>query len=207
MPNNLLINDYPIYFIAWNLFLLLVPFFLLFILEKLWSKDYFRARGDKAMALILFLTWLLFVPNTAYVIVDARHLAGYCPDNSYRSCITGAWLVLFFFSYALIGLIAYVHIMHWMSEFLKKAYNELFARWFVLIVIPLISLGVLLGLVDRWNSWDIITHPELVLADALKYFTDYRFFENLIAFTLFYYLFYFAGRRILIAPGKRKNDS
>lgn len=194
---RLSINDYPVLMIVWNLLLLAVPFFLFVLLESYWRDNKFKNLKEKIIASCLFFLWLIFIPNTVYIITTVRHLLNYCPAGSYNPfidvCPANVWMIIFFFIYASLGWIFFVLFLRQMKDFLKKVFNKNIACLFIAIVIPLISLGVLLGLINRFNSWDAFLHPLAILKTMLIYITDVHYFGNFLVFTLGLYALYFAG--------------
>ena len=190
---TLTIFDYPIAMVLWNLFLLLIPFFLVLFLTKYYKKNKLKKIYQQVIALFFGLLWLRFIPNTAYIITDIRHIMSVCPQDVYRwTCPGKLWSIPFFFTYALIGWLAFVYLLQQMRNFLKKVNQELTPILFV-FVIPLISLGILLGLVDRWNSWEFFLDPVGLWKNIIFYFTHLDYFVNWLIFSLFLYILYWIG--------------
>lgn len=192
-PDYFFVNKYPVLAILWNVFLLVVPFFLcLLIYERYKKRSKSFSMLEKAYLILLFFLWLIFIPNSAYIITDVRHLLDYCPNSPYRICPNNAWMIMFFFIYASIGWVAFVFLLNQMKDFIGQFYKKL-TRFFIPIIIPLISLGVLLGLVDRWNSWEVFTSPVNVLVAISEYVTNYIYFRNWIVFSIGLFLLYYTG--------------
>jgi uncharacterized membrane protein len=191
----LAVNQYPLLIIIWNLLLLLIPF----IIVRALSSYYFKKGQDSNVFSWLVLgagglVWLLFIPNSAYIITGVRHLMGYCPLGSFRDvCVDNAWMIMFFFIYAASGWIFFVLLMNQMRDFLIKISNKKIAGIFVYATIPAIALGVLLGLINRFNSWEIFFEPLIIFKVMLIYVTNLTYFINWLAFTLGLYILYIAG--------------
>ncbi len=196
------LNNYSLVYVVWNLFLLAIPFFLFSILRQFYRRTRFKRLGDKLAGLLCALLWLIFLPNSAYVIVDIRHLNGFC-DLKYNNCLDSVWMTLFFFSYSVIGWYAYVRLVKDMKRFVNQLYGRHASDFFIAAIIPTISLGVLLGLINRWNSWDIVRSPIMVMRDAGKYFYDWPYFRNWLIFTFFFFILYLVGNSIF--KGEIKN--
>ena len=192
--SSLSINGYPVITIFWNIFLIFIPFFLYWLLLKYWRKTKFKRLKDKALASLLGFLWLMFIPNAAYVITDLRHISSYCPLASrYLVCPENAWMIIFFFIYASLGFIGFVVLLKKARSLISEIINLNAAAIFIWAVIPLISLGVLLGLVNRFNSWEIFSQPWLILNSALSYFTNSVLFLDWLAFTVGFYILYYGG--------------
>jgi uncharacterized membrane protein len=188
------VNGYPFLIMVWNILLAMVPFIFFLALSSYWQKTKFKKTGQKILAIVLFLFWLIFLPNAAYLIADTRHLLNYCPSNSYLSvCVSGVWEIMFFFVYSVFGWVFLVIYLSQMRKFLAEIFKERTARTAIMIIIPLVALGVLLGLTERFNSWDFFIHPLPILQNLLRYVTAWEYFRNWLAFTTGYYILYFFG--------------
>lgn len=181
----------------WNIFLLIIPFLLFYYLEEYYKKNKFKKKRQKLAAFFIFLSWLIFVPNAAYIITDMRHISFYCPfDLQLNICANNAWMIMFFFIYSIIGWIGFVYLIGNMKNFISKISNKKYARLFIITIIPSVSLGVLMGLLNRWNSWDILIYPLEIIKTSFLYFSEYYYFRDWVVFTVGFYLLYFAGEKL-----------
>jgi uncharacterized membrane protein len=188
------INQYDFFTIIWNFLLALIPIFLAsFMIRLLYRLDinkYLRY----LILVFLFLVWLVFIPNTAYIMTVVRHLADYCPYKTiHRNCRENVWMIMFFFSYAVFGWILFVYGINQMKKFFaywKKPFLNLF---YITVSIPFISLGLLIGLIDRANSWEIFSEPYKIIVMIWRYFYDPVYLKNWLLFTIFLYFLYFFG--------------
>lgn len=133
--------------LPWNLFLAFIPYWLTGSLSKTNEVSNFP--------IILYtriLVWLLFVPNSFYVITDLFHLSEYTAAPQWFDLImvfSFAWNGLLF------GLISIRRVEVWISNWKGKPVSVLA----VLLVIWLSALGIYIGRYLRFNSWDVITDP------------------------------------------------
>lgn len=195
---SLSINGYSVFNIVWNLFLIIFPFVLFYLFKNFWYKKEVKKPLDKLWLILLFCLWLVFMPNTAYIITDVRHILDYCPVNKHRVCLEGAWIPVFFYIYASIGWISFVLLLNQMKDFITNIKGILYGKLFVWTIIPVFALGVLLGLVERWNSWNILNSPKELIASSLNYFTDFHYFKILLIYTISLYILYFVGDKFFI---------
>ena len=192
---RLKINNYQIVSILWNLGLMFVPWLSVKLLAIWWHKTHFHKIGHKLVALALFLIWLLFIPNTAYVISEVRHLIDYCPrDSEFQVCEKNAWMSIFFFTYSLIGWIFFVYLTTQMRNLIELIWSKMIGYLFVLILMPVMALGFLLGLLNRWNSWEFFIYPKQFFQTLPVYWQDEVYFTNWLIFTIFLYILYFGGQ-------------
>lgn len=191
------INDYYLVMIIWNIFLLAVPFILLLTLRKYWENNGLIKKEQKIVAIFISFLWFLFLPNAAYIITDVRHLINYCPLDSFcKVCPEGAWMIIFFFVYSIIGWVAMVYSINQAKNLLELLNFKKISFLFPWFIIPYVSLGVLVGLINRWNSWDLFLSPMLVVKSAIRYFFDPIYLIDFLVFTLGFYILYWAGNRI-----------
>ncbi len=186
--------------IFWNIILALVPCIIVYYVAKAvgrkkWEK--FNGGGQWAFV-ILFLFWLLMLPNTAYLFTMVRQFVNYCFDfDRYRVCAEEAWMVIFFFVYALIGLPTFYYALNKMANVFKILFNKLTATILPIITIPLVAIGVMFGLFERYNSWDVLTKVNEIIRTVFSYFTNNNQLLNFLAFTLSFYLIYYGTDYLL----------
>ncbi len=188
------INEYPILMVVWNLFLLVFPFLAAYLLKKYFFNFRSLSLFRKSQGAFLFVIWLLFFPNSAYIITDIRHISGYCPGADLtRVCVSQAWMIIFFFIYAFLGWVAFVCLLNQMRCWIKEEGGEYLNKIFPVVIIPLTSLGVLLGLLNRFNSWEIFLRPGEIIRVSGLYFSQLPFFWDWLVFTLGFYFLYYLG--------------
>jgi uncharacterized membrane protein len=191
------INHYQLLTIAWNIILVLVPLWIFFLLRKYWHKTGFRLSREKFIGIILFIFWLLFFPNSAYIMTDVRHLLNYCPvDSPFKVCSENAWMIIFFFTYSSLGWVSFYYLLKLMADLIKEIKNDFWSDIFIALVIPLTSLGVLLGLLNRFNSLDALFYPWQLFSAFSIYFLNLDYFFNWLVFTCFLYILYLGANLI-----------
>jgi len=142
-------------FLIWNLFLAAVPWWVSQIAEK--YRD-ISVVGN----LLLFAIWLLFLPNTFYVITDLIHL-----KNS-----TGFYLmldILLILTFAFICVFLGYSSLNKMSKIIRERFPKINLNYFNYPVLILCSFGIYLGRFLRYNSWNIINNPRNLFLDCLNY--------------------------------------
>ena len=196
---SLFINKYQILMIFWNIILALIPCLTVYYLAKsVGKKKWGKLGGGQWAFATLFLFWLLMLPNTAYLFTMVRHLVNYCFDfDRYRVCAEEAWIVMFFFVYALIGVPTFYYALNKMSRIFRTLFNEFAATFLPIITIPLVAIGVMFGLFERYNSWDVLTRVNEIIRTVFGYFTDGNQLLNLLVFTLSFYLIYYGADYLL----------
>lgn len=191
---GLSIQGYDVIGIFWNVLLILIPCFVVYGLQKAirnrqWGSLSF---SEKSIFVILFFYWLFWFPNTVYQFMLPRHLVHYCDyyDEHYV-CSDRAWLVAFFFIYALLGAPAFYYALSRMAELWNRLFSASVSRLMVWLTLPITTLGLMLGLFDRANSWEVITRPLALIQVVFGYLADpdtlfFFFFFTLCLFFVYY---------------------
>ena len=188
-------NEYYVAVIFWNILLALTPCLIAWRLStiyylKKWANI---SQINRLLFILIFFVWLFFFPNTAYLIADIRHLVNYCDKlDFYRACADQAWVVPIFFTYALIGVPTFYFGLKRITIVIERLFGKFARRLFPLIIIPVTALGLLLGLVARFNSWEIIYKPLNIVRTALFYLSSKVMLLNLLAYTLMLYFIYYS---------------
>ncbi|MFB2838690.1 DUF1361 domain-containing protein [Floridanema evergladense] len=148
---------------AWNLFLALIPLVLsviLFILPRFSTGQY---KLNSLVWGVGFLVFMAFLPNAPYVLTDLIHLIENIKENDSTWMI---FLVLFpqYLLFTLIGFTAYVLSVINLAKFLKsQGWQQPQIVTVELVIHALCAIGVYLGRFLRFNSWHIITElPDLI---------------------------------------------
>jgi uncharacterized membrane protein len=143
-------------FLIWNLFLAWIPFYLSGKLIKMDDDN-----RSKITIGCLFFAWVLFFPNSPYILTDLFHLKE-------KQNIPLWYDLILIISFAWNGLmIGFVSLLE-MQVFLNRKYS-IQKSWIVIISMLILSgFGIYLGRYERWNSWDIVTNPIDLMIDIFK---------------------------------------
>ena len=171
-------------FFGWNLFLAAVPLAI--------NSFLFRTK-NKNIQWLLFALWLLFFPNSLYIITDLVHLRE-------RQNVP-----LWFDSILLVSAILNGMMMAYAS--LNKIENYLrlkFPQWKCNVILSacffLSSFGIYIGRFLRLNSWDIFTNPRhlgsVVIHRFIFPFDHPTTWGLTIILTIFFNVFYFSIKTI-----------
>jgi uncharacterized membrane protein len=140
-------------FLIWNLFLAYVPYRITNYLAKAVS-----AIQSRIKFWFIFFTWLLFIPNSFYIITDLFHL------DEGRAAPQWYDLTLIF-SFAWNGIILGILSLYKMERIIEVKFNRKIKLLFIYGIMWLNALGIYIGRYLRFNSWDIITNPFGLAAD------------------------------------------
>jgi len=142
-------------FLVWNLFLAFVPYFLSYAvtLRPAWMKSKWKFTA-------VITVWLLFIPNSFYMLTDLFHL--------YDSAAVPRWydlllILSFAWNASLMGILSVRHI----EKIIQARWKYRFGWLFIYPVMLLNALGIYIGRYLRFNSWDVISNPFRLLADMV----------------------------------------
>lgn len=173
-------------FLVWNLFLAWIPLLISSKLELQQPKSKLRFA-------IVFLCWLVFVPNSFYIITDLFHLD---MNESVPLWYDLALLLSFAWNGLLLGIVS----IRQMQKLLENLLNRKLGMFFLLPVMALNGLGIYVGRYLRFNSWDIITNPLQLAQDIIYLFIHplrNRFdWSMIICYTLLLTLIYLAIKKL-----------
>lgn len=146
-------------FMVWNLFLAWIP---------MWAATGFRllygvhskGKGIRALMGALFAVWLVFLPNSPYVVTDLIHFTyvrgeGVWPWSDLFMLMLFAWT----------GLMLGYYSMLLMQEAVRRSYGGAAGWSFISVVLVLDAIGVFVGRELRWNSWWVISNPGRLWTD------------------------------------------
>jgi uncharacterized membrane protein len=151
---------YDFRFLIWNLILAWIPL----LLALLVYDRYRRGRSVLVLAPALVL-WLLFLPNAPYIVTDFVHLSASSPAPLW---LDGVEVSAFAWTGMLLGFVS-LYLVHAVARHRVGAVPS----WIgVLGVLGLVGVGVYLGRVKRWNSWDLLTQPGARLAQLHAHLGD-----------------------------------
>ena len=141
-------------FLVFNLFLALIPLIvssrLVYVLK--------RKRWSAWESLATTLIWIIFLPNSFYMISDYIHL-------QYISSSTILYNVILFSSFIYLAVFMGLVSLYQVHSELRSRVKPKAAAVLVAAIIFGCCFAIYLGRDLRWNSWDIVVHPAGLLFD------------------------------------------
>ena len=161
----------PVPNVIWNLFLAIVPVILAFTIARGLRT---QKRSGDGIAWILWLpllvVWLTFLPNTVYLLTEWRHylqaIVGspvyFEAEVSREAFISFLLLTGFYIVYTGSGLLTFFLAVWPLDRLARRRVRGW--RWpLQALVFISCALGVYLGLINRFNTWDLL-HPSQMSA-------------------------------------------
>jgi uncharacterized membrane protein len=133
------------FFLNWNLFLAWIP---------LMISSFLLIFNIKSKISIIFaiIIWILFFPNSPYILTDLFHLKA---RNSVPIWYDLIVILSFAWAGLMCGFISLLDIEKLLSTYFKRTAINMITIFFLFLS----SFGVYLGRFLRWNSWDILNNP------------------------------------------------
>lgn len=164
---------------------------LLAILPVLFAYIFLKTK-NKPVKVTTGILWILFMPNTIYLFTDMLHIL-------YQWELVQGWekivVALQFAILQIVGFVTFILsfrpfeiILRWLK------YNEKKRLWATILFNFIIAFGIVLGRVERVNSWDVFVGSEKLLQAIINIFTSAELIGLTILFGLFCNFFYFLFR-------------
>lgn len=141
-------------YLCWNLLLAWLPLafalrLMVVLRHKLWSSW---------EALLVSTLWVVFLPNSFYMISDFIHLQDVTRINVLYDAIM---FTSFIFTGVILGFTS-LYLVH--GQLLRRFAWRMASLW-IAFTLLLCSAAIYVGRDLRWNSWDILTNPGGLLFD------------------------------------------
>ena len=143
-------------FLAWNLILAFIPY-----LITRWLTGQAAVIQNRVKLILVLFAWLLFVPNSFYIITDLFHL------DHFESAPQWFDLVLIL-SFAWNGVLCGIMSLRRVEMILISLKGRDLSIFMVYLVMWLNAFGIYIGRFLRFNSWDIVTDPYSLITGILN---------------------------------------
>ncbi|MDZ4228410.1 MAG: DUF1361 domain-containing protein, partial [Candidatus Levybacteria bacterium] len=151
--------------------------------------------------------WLIFLPNTIYILTDVSHLFEDLPKvgNLFKLI-----LILQYSLFSIFGVITFTISTYFFQRLLEKKSadrrkNRIKTTTIISIFILnfIVGFGVVLGGIRRTNSWYIFTNPSRVLEDTLSVIYSQDLLMLSLGIGLLANLIYFTTAETVATWGKK----
>jgi uncharacterized membrane protein len=147
--------------------------------------------------LIFGALWLLFLPNTLYVVTDLYHLSyqWHAASTRVRPLLLAEYGLL-----VLIGVATFFLAVYPFERLLgagRRRWSALGAYALLVLLNFAVAFGVAMGRFQRTNSWDVFLDTEAALYDALAVMASHRLILFVFVFGLAANALYFGLRGVV----------
>ncbi len=175
-------------FLPWNLFLAFVPYWI-----SWWMTSNVSIIQNKIKLILSLAGWLLFIPNSFYIITDLFHF------THIRSA--PKWFdLLLIFSFAWNGILCGIISLRRIEIILSVVKGKEFSLLIIFVVMWLNAFGIYIGRYLRYNSWDVISDPFSLISEIAS--MVFHPFDNLwewgmiFCYSIFMTLLYFTLKKL-----------
>lgn len=145
-------HSWDFWYLNWNLVLAWTPLGIMVLLERVLRRHLW----SDWQAMVLTVLFLIFLPNTFYMITDIIHLQDPLRVDLIYDV---AMFMSFIFSACVLGLLC-LFMLH--GE-LRKRLSQRLSWLMVSGTIFLVSFAIYIGRDLRWNTWDVVLNPASIL--------------------------------------------
>ncbi|HHV99258.1 MAG TPA: DUF1361 domain-containing protein [Clostridiaceae bacterium] len=177
--------------LAWNTLLAVLP---LFFINKAEISD---KQGKTGRSILWMILWLLFFPNSVYMVTDFIHISGdkfmWIVEAEKYSSNRGVvystdiiiWAKLLVIGIGFIfSLFVGLESLHIFEQNIKKKFSRP-ACWSGVLTVALLSaIGVYIGRFLRFNSWDVLFRPVKLLEQVIAKLDGFT-----VQFIIIFFLF------------------
>ena len=144
-------------FLNWNLVLAIIPLLLTRYLK------YKETTITRSHFILVLSAWLLFFPNSPYILTDLFHLK--------KASGMPLWFdLILILSYAWAALWLGFKSLHDVEKISREYIGNKKTTYLIIGLLFTAGFGVYLGRFLRWNTWDILVNPIDIFADIVDRF-------------------------------------
>lgn len=149
---------------------------------------------NKYLRALFFILWVLFVPNTIYLITDIQHISEQFFDLTQANQII---LIMQYVIIFILGIISYFWGLHPLKKIFQEAKlkDKILRNLIAILVNFFIAFAVVLGKLQRINSWELFSDPVRVIENSLTILTPFHL-EIIFMFGVLFNVIYFIWQTI-----------
>jgi uncharacterized membrane protein len=186
-------------YLLWNLFLAWVPLFFALVARRYQSSQQTAAKFRQTVIYICLGLWLLFFPNSPYIITDLIHLTESQSHILWFDSVS-------FFIVALAGLTTGLYSLYVSHQIVQRITGKVWAWGILTISVVLSGFGLYLGRVVRFNSWDLFTDPIFLFRKAFQELQNPLAIQTTMVFSLVVMVLY-VSLNLLIPPSYERTKN
>jgi uncharacterized membrane protein len=169
LPNSLRVAEYALYLLrdlGTNYLLWTALFTTVLMALEIGRLQRGQGRSHVLFWWIGFATFIAFLPNAPYVLTDVIHLIEDIRQG-YSVWIITLALIPQYLVFMILGFEAYVLSLMNLGRYLKR---NGWGNWIAIaeiIIHGLSAIGIYIGRFQRFNSWDIVTNPDVLVTRVM----------------------------------------
>lgn len=169
------------FFLIWNLFLAFIPYLISFFL---FTSVNFQER--RFLRIGTLLVWLLFLPNSFYLLTDFVHI------NKFQDVPYWFDLILVS-SFSITGIVLGLFSIRTVEKIIQLHYSKVQSKIMLFCILYLTAFGIYLGRFLRFNSWDLLVNPIDLFASCMVCLFKREVQNFTIGFGTFLLVLYFVS--------------
>lgn len=150
---------------------------------------------EKFLKWVFLVLWILFIPNTIYLITDIEYL----PKQLVRQNFTFQFLLfLQYLSLVVIGIGTFIYGLSPFDKLFKGKKNNELKAMIIFALNFLIAFAVVMGKFQRTHSWYVFTDPFRVYRDTLVTLNSTQLMIYVLLFGFLFNAIYFFLKRTVL---------
>jgi uncharacterized membrane protein len=151
-------GSFDYWYLPYNLLLGVIPLFL-----AIWLMHILKVRGWKNwQGVVVTVLWLLFLPNSFYIVTDFIHLYEYGRVDIVQD-------IIMIMQFSFVGMAVGFWSLLLVHRQLLRRMREHAAHAVIMGVLLLCGFAIYLGRELRWNSWDAVAQPYALVTDVFAH--------------------------------------
>lgn len=161
------------------------------LLGVLFGYIFFRIRNI-FLKVLFFVLWILFLPNTIYLLTDLQYLPDQLP---HANIAEGIILLYLYIQLIVIGIVTFIVGFKPIEEYITVFFrNRVFSTFLIIICNSIIAFAMVMGKIQRTNSWHVFTNPTGVIKDSITTLSSFNSIILTLLFTIIVNIIYFYFR-------------
>ncbi len=175
---------------SFNIFLAVLP--VLFVY-------FFRTVKNPFLKLLAGSLWIAFLPNTIYLLLDLIHLPS---DLIEASSIERIVVVFMYVILVALGLVTYFFAFRPLEVLFPHNIKQkrTFRLGLLFLCNVIVGFALVLGRVERVNSWDLVFNPTFVINSSVHIITSSQLLILCLFFSIMSTICYLFMKQLLVLP-------
>jgi uncharacterized membrane protein len=175
---------------SFNIFLAVLP--VLFVY-------FFRTVKNPFFKLLAGSLWIAFLPNTIYLLLDLIHLPS---DLIEASSIERIVVMFMYVILVALGLLTYFFAFRPIELLFPHSIKQKRSLRLGLLILcnAIVGFALVLGRVERVNSWDLVVNPKFVFTSSVHVLTSSQLLLLFVFFSLMSTVSYLFMKEFLLLP-------
>ena len=150
-------------------------------------------KSSKLLRILYGFVWLIFLPNTIYILTDISHLL---EDWNKVVLLFKIILIIQYSVFSFFGIVTFIYALY----FFQKLFDSSFK---ILVINFAVGFAMVLGGIERTNSWYVFTNPMRVVNDIFDLISSFEMLMLSLGVGILANIIYFLMLESVLTWGKK----